>query len=121
MRTTNKVAEDYVALWNETDAKRRRTLLEATFAADATYADPLMHGAGIAEIEGLVAAVQTRFPAFRFALVGPADGFGDHVRFSWSLGPAGSVPAIKGTDFVTRRGDLIGSVTGFLDLMPAAS
>jgi hypothetical protein len=87
----------------------------------ATYVDPLMRGTGRTEIESVIAAVQGRFPAFRFALVGPADTFGGHVRFSWTLGPPDGTPVVKGTDFVTRDGDAIASVIGFLDHVPAAA
>jgi SnoaL-like domain len=121
MRDARKLAQDYIALWNESDPVRRRELLAATWAADATYLDPLMRGAGHHEIDGLIVAVQTKFPAFRFALAAPADGFGHHVRFSWALGPNGGDALIKGTDFVVCEGDRIKSVTGFLDLTPAAA
>jgi hypothetical protein len=121
MRDKTKLAEDYIALWNETDRVRRRDLLAATWAADATYVDPLMRGAGYAEIDGLIAAAQARFPALHFALAGPADGFGNHVRFSWTLGPKDGEAFIRGTDFVERKGDKIRSVTGFLDQGPAGT
>jgi hypothetical protein len=121
MRNDTKLAEDYIALWNETDAARRRGLLAATWASDATYADPLMRGTGHGEIDELIATVQARFPAFRFALVGAAEGVGGHVRFSWRLGPADGDAVVKGTDFVQREGDRIKSVTGFLDQVPTAA
>jgi hypothetical protein len=120
MRDVNKLAEDYIALWNEKDQERRLDLLDTTWTSNATYADPLMRGTGYREIDGLIAAVQARFPAFRFALAGPADGFGEHVRFSWTLGPQGGEAVVKGTDFIMREGDRISSVTGFLDQVPAA-
>jgi SnoaL-like domain len=119
MRTSTELAKDYIDLWNERDAARRRALLTATWAADATYADPLMRGSGLDEIDGLIAAVQQRFPSFRFSPLTPADGHGDVARFSWALGPAEGDAVVKGTDFVRRNGDLIASVTGFLDEVPA--
>jgi hypothetical protein len=119
MREAGKVAEDYIALWNETDPVGRLALLEATWTSDATYVDPLMQGRGHQEIDGLVAAVQARFPTFKFFLAGAADGVGEHVRFSWGFGPQGDA-VIKGTDFVARQGDRIKSVTGFLDQTAAA-
>ena len=121
MRTTAKVAEDYIALWNETDGTRRQALLAATWTPAASYVDPLMKGAGHAEIDGLIAAVQQRFPAFQFTLLGGADGYGEVARFSWALGPKGGAAIVKGTDFVRRDGDKIASVTGFLDLVPSAA
>lgn len=119
MRDANRLAEDYVALWNEPSRPRRLALLEQTWTADATYADPLMRGSGRDEIDALIAAAQERFPGFRFALLGPADGVGEHVRFSWGLGPQAGDAIVKGTDFVLRDGDRIRSVTGFFDQVPA--
>jgi len=121
MRDAAKLAADYIAVWNETDQSRRMALLAATWTANATYVDPLMHGRGHIEIDGLIAGAQAKFPEFRFALLEPADGFGDHVRFSWGLGPQGREPVVKGTDFVIRDGDRIQSVIGFLDQVPAAA
>ena len=121
MRDASKLAEDYIALWNETDQTRRLTLLGATWTTDASYVDPLMHGHGHQEIDGLIGGVQAKFPAFRFTLLKPADGFGDHVRFSWGLGPHGGEPVIKGTDFVVRNRDQIKSVVGFLDQVPGGT
>ena len=119
MRDANQVARDYIALWNETDATRRQALLTSTWTSDASYIDPLMSGEGHAGISALIDGVHKRFPDFRFSLTKPADGFGNRVRFSWGLGPEGSEPIIKGTDFVLRKEDRIASVTGFLDQVPA--
>lgn len=115
MQTYAEIAKDYITVWNEQDAARRLELLTAAWRPDATYVDPLMDGAGLAEIAGLIAAVQQRFPTFSFALSGEVDGFGNNLRFSWAFGPMDAVAAIRGTDFIRREGDLIASVTGFLD------
>ncbi|HSC63703.1 MAG TPA: nuclear transport factor 2 family protein, partial [Caldimonas sp.] len=92
------IASRYLATWNETDAQRRRRLLAETFTDDAGYVDPLMSGSGAAQLDGLIGGVHARFPGFRFAVLGTPDGHGDHVRFSWSLGPAGAEAPIKGSD-----------------------
>jgi SnoaL-like domain len=121
MRTATKLAEDYITVWNERDETQRLNQLVSTWTSDASYADPLMRGSGRTEISALIAAVHARFPAFHFALAGVPDGFGDAVRFSWTLGPDGGETVIKGTDFVRRDGDLIASVTGFLDQLPVGT
>ena len=118
MRSPQKLAEDYIEVWNARDAGQRQALLAATWTEDAAYADPLMRGDGRPQIDGLIAAVHERFPAFRFSLLGAADGYGDVVRFCWGLGPDGSEAVVKGTDFIRRSGDQIASVTGFIDPMP---
>jgi hypothetical protein len=112
------VAEAYLSAWNETDATARRTIIDATWAADATYADPLATVCGAGEIAGLIAAVQDRFPGFRFALVGRPDGHGEHVRFTWGLGPHGAEPVVVGTDYVRLAEGRLAAVTGFLDKVP---
>jgi hypothetical protein len=121
MRTSAQIADDYIALWNETDPSRSKAMLATTWAPDATYVDPIMKGTGHDEIHALIAAVHAKFPGFRFALAGTPDGHGDHVRFSWSLGPDDGEAVIKGTDFATRSGDRIATVVGFLDLVPAGT
>ena len=120
MVDVQKLANDYIETWNEADQDRRRAALTAGWTERATYIDPLMRGTGLAQIDGLIGAVHARFPGFRFALLGNADGHDTFVRFSWGLGPDGGDAIVKGTDFVVCDGDRIASVTGFLDQVPNA-
>jgi len=99
---------------------RRREILAANWTTDAKYVDPLMSGDGHDGVDALVAGVQQRFPDFKFSLIGEPNGFGDHVRFSWGLGPDGGDSPIKGTDFAVLSDGRIRSITGFLDQVPAA-
>jgi hypothetical protein len=46
MTETRKIAEAYIAAWNETDAARRGKLLDAVLTPDISYRDPLMRGDG---------------------------------------------------------------------------
>ena len=115
------VAERYIALWNETDASRRLQLLADGWTADASYADPIAKAAGAEGISALIAAVQARFPGFRFKLLGKPDAHGEHLRFSWTLGPEASEDLIQGTDFAQLANGRLRMVTGFLDKVPAAA
>lgn len=117
MNDANTNAERYLAIWNETDAARRRALIAESWSKAATYIDPLMRGEGHEQINSLVEAVQSRFPGFRFALIGAADGYGDNLRFS-RLGPENGDALIKGTDFAELEGGKLKSVRGFIDLLP---
>lgn len=112
------IAEIYLAAWNETDAVARRRLIADTWTADAAYVDPMAAVAGHDGVEALIAGVQERFPGFRFNLIGQADGHGEHVRFSWGLGPDGAEAPIKGTDYVLVEDGRLKRVTGFLDQVP---
>jgi ketosteroid isomerase-like protein len=110
------VAEKYIAVWNEADQARRKDLLAKAWTEDATYIDPMMQGRGHDEIDAMIGAVHQRFPGHVFALHGLADGHGDRVRFSWSLGAAGAEPIARGTDFGVLAGDgRLKAITGFLD------
>ncbi|MFK4512229.1 hypothetical protein ABIF81_007407 [Bradyrhizobium daqingense] len=80
-----------------------------------------MKGDGPDGIDALIAGVQQRFPDFTFKLIGEPNGYGDHVRFSWGLGPEGVDSPIKGTDFAVLKDGRIRSVTGFLDQVPAGA
>lgn len=115
------IANRYIALWNETDPTRRAALLAETFTPNATYSDPITSGTGHAEIGALIAGVQARFPGYRFALIGTPEQVKEHLRFSWSLGPANDPATIKGTDFAQLDGDRFAHMTGFLDQVPAAA
>ena len=118
MTDIQKIASNYIDLWNERAAERRRDMLAQNWASDAKYADPLMSGDGRDSVDALIAGVQQRFPEFRFRLLGEPSGFGDHLRFCWGLGPEGVDSPIKGTDFAVLSDGKIRSVTGFLDQVP---
>lgn len=121
MNNPATIADAYLAAWNESDAQRRALLLEQGWVGDASYVDPLMMGQGLAQIGELIGGVHARFAGFRFSRIGTPDGHGDHVRFSWALGPAGVEPPIKGSDVVELRGGRICRVVGFLDQVPAGT
>lgn len=121
MSDAQQIANRYIAAWNETDADRRATLLRQDWTGDALYVDPMGRAVGPDDIGSMIAAVQQRFPGFRFALLRPADGHGDHVRFSWSLGPAGMEAPIEGSDVLVLESGRIARVIGFLDKLPQAA
>ena len=117
------VASRYIELWNEKAPDRRRAILAANWASDASYVDPMTRSDGHDGIDAMIAGVQQRFPDFAFTLIGQPNGYGDdvrfaHVRFSWGLGPVGADSPIKGTDFAVVRDGRIQSITGFLDQIP---
>ena len=114
------LADRYLAAWNETDPARRRELIALAWTESASYVDPLMRGDGHAGIDAMIAAVQGKFPGFRFTRVSPVDAHGEHLRFSWELGPEGEAALVVGTDFATVAADgRLARMTGFIDRAPA--
>ncbi len=118
MHDAQSIAENYIAFWNAADPVERRERFATGWRPDASYADPIMRGAGAEAIGALVAGAQQRFPGFAFRLLGPASGHGEFVRFRWALGPAGAEAPIEGSDVVKLSGGRIAEVIGFLDKPP---
>ena len=120
MSDLERVIDCYFAIWNETDAGRRRDLIARTWTEDASYLDPLLSGDGPDGIDAMVRGVQERFPGHRFRRSGEIDVHHDRVRFGWELVPAeGQAPLVAGVDFgVVAADGRWRTVTGFLDHAP---
>jgi hypothetical protein len=59
-----QIADRYIAVWNETDPARRRTLLADGWTKNATYVDPLAAGEGHEQIGALIGASRSASQAF---------------------------------------------------------
>jgi len=119
---TATVVQRYLAAWNASDPAERRAAIEAAFAPDARYVDPLADVTGAVAIDALIAGVQQQFPGMRFGPVGEVDAHHDVCRFRWGLGPAGAEPLVIGFDVATVDADgRIAGVHGFLDKVPAGA
>lgn len=121
MTDFNELVDRYIAVWNETDAAKRRELIARTFTESTQFVDPLQEGEGQSGIEGLVKGVQEKFPDHRFRRIGEADAFRDRVRFRWALTPASGEAFVEGTDFATVVDGRMQQVTGFFDRLPTAA
>jgi hypothetical protein len=118
MSTITDLVDRYLASWNETDPRRRRELIAAVWAENASYVDPLMQSEGRDGIDAMIAAVQARFPAHRFSRASTVDTHNDRLRFTWELTPERGEAVAAGTDFAVLADGRLQSVTGFLDRIP---
>ena len=121
MHKVTGLVDRYIAMWNETDAGRRRDLIAAIWTPDASYLDPLMRGDGRDGIDAMVEGVQARFPGHRFARTSDVDAHHACIRFTWALAPEGGAAIVRGVDFGVVSGDQLHQITGFIDQMPAAN
>jgi hypothetical protein len=117
-----QTVQRYIDSWNETDARRRRALIEEVYTPDAGYTDPLVAVSGWDAIDQTVQAVQRQFPGLRFTLGDLVDTHHDQVRFGWKLGAGASEPLVVGFDVaVAHDGEgKFEQVYGFLDRVPSA-
>jgi hypothetical protein len=117
-----EIIERYIECWNQTDPSRRRSLVDAVWAEDAIYTDPLADVRGRAAIDALIGAAQAQFPGLVFSLGGPVDGHHNQARFTWHLGPDGGEAIVVGFDVaVVDASGHLAAVRGFLDKVPAAA
>ena len=115
MTDVSTIVDNYIAMWNEPDAERRRAIIAETWSDDATYLDPMLSGDGPDGIDAMVAGAQAQFPGHRFELSFGPDAHNDVVRFAWTL-TAGNGPVARGTDFATVASDgRLRAGTGFLE------
>ena len=118
MSNFTDLIDRYIAIWNETDAKRRRDLIARTWTEDSTYLDPLMRGEGHGGIDSMIQGVQAQFPGLLFRRTSEVDAHNDRVRFTWELGPEGGPALAGGVDFGLITGGRLQAITGFLDFAP---
>jgi hypothetical protein len=120
MTDLTSVIDRYFAIWNETDAARRRALITQTWTDDARYVDPLLSGAGPDGIDAMVQSIQQQFPGHQFRRAGEIDAHNDRVRFAWELVPhEGAASLVTGVDFgVVADDGRLQAITGFLDQAP---
>jgi hypothetical protein len=119
--TITNVVDTYISAWNERVPERRRALVAAAFADDATYVDPARAGTGADGIDAMIAGAQEDHPGVQIVLAGAPDAHGEHVRFTWHLRPAGGADVVMiGHDFASVAPDgRLRDVVGFVE-MPAA-
>jgi len=111
-----KLVQDYIAVWNERDAGKRRRLIDSVFNDACAYIDPNDSVTGKDAIEHLVEALQARVPDLRFTLAGPVNAHHDQVLFGWRLAaPGATTPAATGIDMAVLDGGRIGRLHGFVN------
>ena len=123
MNDINATVASYIAAWNETDPRQRREVIARTWTDSGSYLDSHRESTGHEGIDAMIAAVQQRFPGYRFRLCSGIDRHHDQVRFSWQAGGAVDAPLFfAGTDFASIAPDgRFVAVTGFTDAMPSVA
>ena len=112
--------DTYLAMWNETDPKRRAALIERAWAGDGRYADPMLEASGHAALGEMVAGVQAKFPGHRFRRRSGVDAHHDQLRFAWDLVTPDGAVVVAGIDVGALAADgRLERITGFFGEAPA--
>ena len=114
MADPSQSVTDYMAAWNETDAGKRRALLDRCWAEEGVYQDPTAYVAGRDALDAHIVQFHTNMPGCRIETTSALDTHHDACHFTWSMvGPDGGVRA-AGRDFGTFDGEgRVKSITGF--------
>ena len=118
--TPAALADQYFAMWNETDTDRRAKIIEEAWSTDGVFVDPSFEVSGHQELSEMVAAAHRLFPGHAFALAGTIDEHHNRLRWTWHLAAGDAEPVAGGTDVVTLDAEgKIREVIGFLNFAPA--
>ena len=126
----NQAVVNYIAIWNERDATRRRALIAQTWSEDGSYVGPSREAVGHDAIDAMIGTAQQQSvlplapgqsPTWRMSPASGIDTHHNYVRFSWTVGGTADAPLYtKGTVFAMLAADgRLKSVVGFTDAGPA--
>jgi hypothetical protein len=100
---------DYIAVWNEPDAERRRQLIRTLWREDAHHVARTLEAVGHAGIETRVADAYQKWVHEQgnvFRLRDGVDGHHDTIKLRWEMLPAAGGEVISiGLDFLVLGGD----------------
>ena len=90
--STTTVIDTHLDAYTETDADRRRALIEQAWAVDGHLLDPPLTGEGHEGIFAAADALLSQFPGHAFRRASAVDEHHGTARYSWQLvGPEGDV------------------------------
>ena len=103
------LAERYVAVWNETNAEKRRTAIAELFAPEAVHYVRTLEARAYAALETRITGSHEKNVRDGGYLFRPADGaqsLRDVVTFRWEMVPgAGGDVEASGFEFLVLDGD----------------
>ena len=100
---------DYVSIWNEPDAERRRALIRRLWQEDAQHLARTLEAIGHAGIEKRITDAYEKWVRDKGNVFRPRDGVDGHhgtIKLRWEMLPAGGGDVISiGFDFLVLGAD----------------
>ena len=114
-----QVVATYGAAWNEADEAKRRALLEAAWAEDGVYLDPMGRADGREALVAHIGGFHQMMPGHRIDMVSGVDEHDGYLRFAWKMVDPDGAVAMEGVDFGSLDGDgKLKSIVGFFGPWP---
>ena len=98
MPSPQDVINDYMAAWNETDAGKRKALIERCWADDGLYCDPQSDVRGRDGLDATIAGMHTQAPGASIIATSGVDQHHNQIRFAWAFKTADGATPIVGID-----------------------
>jgi hypothetical protein len=118
MTTIEELIDRYFDSLNEPDSKRRGALTRQVWAEKGKFGTPYGEVEGHDAINLLVEGVHKQFPNAKVRRTGKIDGFGNYLRWSFTLSQADGKPILGGVDFAIVVDGKLQLVMGFFDFAP---
>jgi hypothetical protein len=120
--TLQDVVEQYGAAWNEEEAEARHKLLDAAWADDGVYCDPMANLSGRDELSAHIGGFRSMMAGARLELTSGVDEHDGFLRFAWKVVGADGNDVMEGVDFGEVGPDgRIKRIVGFFGPPPAQS
>ncbi len=84
-RTLKTLVHNYISAWNEPDPAARRAFLEAAWASNGEYTDPMSQASNRDELDGVISGFLANNPGAQFTVQGDINHHHRFVRFHWTL------------------------------------
>ena len=107
------------AVFGESDAARRRAVIDEIFTEDCVFYEPGGVHRGRDAIDLVAGAVKATHPDFRYQAIAEPEELGDAGRIRWVSGRASESPAYAGTDFIIVQEGRIAALYLFFDELPS--
>ena len=118
-RSVQEVVQQYGAAWNEGDDEARRKLLDASWADDGAYCDPMANLTGRDALSEHIAGFRSMMAGASLSLTSDIDHHDGFVRFTWKVVGADGNDLMEGIDFGHLAADgRIQRIVGFFGPPP---
>ena len=117
-KSIEELIDRYFDSLNELDDKRRRELNNFVWAEKGKFGTPYGEVEGLEAIDALVAGVHKKFPNAIVRRTTKIDGFGNYLRWGFTLSDPDGLPILSGVDFAIVESGKLQLVMGFFDFAP---
>jgi hypothetical protein len=117
-KSIEELVDRYFDSLNELDDKRRRDFTKLVWAHNGKFGTPYGEVQGIDAIDALVAGVHKAFPDAIVRRTTKIDGFGNYLRWGFTLSDGNGIPILSGVDFAIVQNGRLQLVMGFFDFAP---